>query len=76
MFIIERTGTGYINVKKNHRSWKYLGHVLRKGEEIFEVCLSWNPAGQDGHGESVEAEMKATGSTWNTIGHTAQDRNQ
>ena len=80
--LAERTGVGNIVAEIKRRKWRYIGHVLRMGNNRYaKRVLKWTPPGKRKPGRpkgtwrrSVEAEMKEEGITWLSMERTAQNR--
>ena len=78
----ERTGQVPIQTEIGKRTWKWVGHTLRKGENsITRRALQWNPQGSRGRvrpqetwRRCMEREMKDVGMTWVALSKKAQDR--
>jgi predicted ArsR family transcriptional regulator len=63
------------------RKWNWIGHTLRKENEIEKEALEWNPQGQRKRGRpkrswqrTIREEALAAGKTWEEIKQLSKNR--
>ena len=64
----EKTGQERVEVQILRRKWGWIGHKLRKPEDVTRQALKWNPQGNRNRGRpraiwrrSTKQEIKAKG---------------
>ncbi|XP_048757722.2 uncharacterized protein LOC125668029 [Ostrea edulis] len=83
--LYKRTGQKDLITMIKQRQFRWLGHVIRKGNEsITKTALKWTPAeGKRSRGRpretwrrTIESDIKKMGKTWKEVEKMAMDRNK
>jgi hypothetical protein len=82
--ILHRTGNIPIELQIKKRKWKWIGHTIRKDENVVErIALDWNPQGTRKRGtpkktcrRSVMEEAQREERTWREVKRLTADRSR
>ena len=80
--LYHKTNQCCIETDIKRKRWRWIGHVLRKGnEDITKIALRWTPDGRRKRGRPketwrrmIESEMKDLGKKWKETEKKAKDR--